>query len=177
MFDHKHVIRISAEATGNDGSRSEAIFREFEATALSPGHIFVPFIRTASSAPFWGREASSLLETLKKTEAPLVNEKVERVLSDPAALKEAIQNLLQQARTRQRNCRRSPVKKLRRSFEADLGSGVESCQCDIKKLCLKLVVLPTSRFLALCLLQLRFGASPRSQPSAADLGSVELCLL
>jgi hypothetical protein len=41
---------------------------------------------------------------------------------------------------------------------------VESCQCDIKRLCLKLVVLPTSRSLGPCLLQARFGASPRSQP-------------
>jgi len=41
---------------------------------------------------------------------------------------------------------------------------VESCQCDLKRLCLKLVVLPTSRSLVPCLLQASFGASPRSQP-------------
>ena len=40
---------------------------------------------------------------------------------------------------------------------------VESCQCDLKRLCLKLVVLPTSSpFLRL--LKARFRPSPRSQP-------------
>jgi hypothetical protein len=38
---------------------------------------------------------------------------------------------------------------------------VESCQRDIKRLCLKLVTFPTSGSLVPSLLQARFGASPR----------------
>jgi|SRR5208337_4991191 len=43
---------------------------------------------------------------------------------------------------------------------------VESCQCDLKRLRLKLVVLPTSRSLVPSLLQACFGDAPRSQPWA-----------
>ncbi len=46
--------------------------------------------------------------------------------------------------------------------------GVGSCQCDLKRLCLKLVVLLTSRSSVTCLLQASFGASPRSQPWATN---------
>jgi hypothetical protein len=94
ILRHKHIIRLIAETSGNDGSGAEAIYNEYEAKALSPGHIFIPFLGILRVLHSGCEETTSLLEIMKKLEDPLVNEKAERVLGDPAAMKEVVENIL-----------------------------------------------------------------------------------
>jgi hypothetical protein len=93
IFCHNHVIHAIAEASGANGLRTEAIFREYEGKAFAPNHIFIPFLGILRSLHSGGGEAGGLLEMLRKVEEPSIKEKVERALRDPETVRKILEGL------------------------------------------------------------------------------------
>jgi hypothetical protein len=94
IFGHEEVVRAVAEATGEDGLRAEAIFRDYRTKALSPGYIFVPFIGLLRILHADGEDSIGLRKTLNEAEIPEVNEKLKRILNDPDSLRRIIAGAL-----------------------------------------------------------------------------------
>ena len=94
-----HILRIIAEAGNQDASKTEAIVQETTAKALSPAHIFIPFVGFLRIFHSHSKEARSLLKLLNAVDEPSTNAKVVRVLNDSASVKEIFDNLLLVKRT------------------------------------------------------------------------------